>query len=1061
MTSTATPPESDAESDADLAAAAVERGSQTVAVDCDCGRRLKVPRRMLGQSLRCPFCQRPLRAGKEDDAGDDAGPAPATRASTFEAAKKRVTEQGGLSGRPEEDADAGERDAGETERGAQGADAPRSPAPVESPSVGRRVFEALLDPRAVHWLLMLGGGLAVIGGLVWLISKGVFDDPLYVAAGMIVGTLAGLGAGWWVSLKTRYAVAGRALTSLACAVAPLILWFLHAQGLVTVDGGLWVGGVICCLLYLATVFVLRDPLYLYAIQGGVILTVLLLLGDLHKIDDPAWLSLFLIAMGLIALHLERAFPPESPPSESPAGPPVEFSRRRYGRPLFLGGRTAVAIALLILLGVQAWDWGFDALTAAVENLSGATRPTNLLAVSAWAAAGVWLAGAYAFIYSELVVRRSGYDLFNAAGCAAMAGITVLVAADLRAEWYVAALGVIGLAANAGQSWLLRRDEAAATAATGGARSDDAEFEGAEFEGAPGHAFHLASRGSGLILNALPLALGAALHWRATSQIAEGMGWEYETGWAFVAAMAIVAVCNRVAAWLFRETSPRWSATCLVFTGASLLIGAAGALRALGVVDWLTQAPLLMLVPLAYLIAARLWRRFAPDRGRQLERPLYWVAEGGAAVILAHVLFNALRDTAQMTWVSGETTNLWLGAVFLLAATFYFLAALWYGRRRYNIPLAAAASAGVVWQALSYLDVPSAWHAAVYALLGLVGIIAARWRGTEVTFEQPETPFDLFPEDRERAERERAARERADRLGRPSHPWDRSRGDLRNRGDFRPKAYLTGRGAALFYCGAGVLLVAVLAAGLRGLGRLALDRVALDGGVGLVEIGTLLVTAAAAATAALFAPMPGWRRTFAVAAVALLGVAFLDLNVLLDLNGWRKLEIFCVAIGLLAVAAAMLTRVRALLSDALADKLGRGHDDLIGLGLWLGSALAVFPPLIAVLVDWFGDGWRNAAGSGLTDQLVLITLTVGLLVVGLTGKAKAPTLLGGTALGLYLLALIATVAYRPQVEVGVYLGIGGLLLFAVGVVLSVYRDRLSTLPDRIAAREGMFRILDWR
>ena len=1049
MTSTATPPESDAEndtgSDPDLAAAVVERGA-TVAVACECGRRLKVPRRMLGRSLRCPFCRRPLRAESEDDAGDDAEPAPATRSSTFEAAKKRVTEQGGLSGRPEEDADA-------WERGAQGADAPRSPAPEDVPSLGRRVFEALLDPRAVHWLLMLGGGLAVIGGLVWLISKGVFDDPLYVAAGMIVGTLAGLGAGWWVSLKTRYAVAGRALTSLACAVAPLTLWFLHAQGLVTVDGGLWVGGVICCLLYLATVFVLRDPLYLYAIQGGVILTVLLLLGDLHKIDDPAWLSLFLIAMGLIALHAERAFPPERPD-----GPPVEFSRRRYGRPLFWGGRAAVAISLLILAGVQAWDWGFDALTAAVENLSGATRPTNLLAVSAWAAAGVWLAGAYAFIYSELVVRRSGYDLFNAAGCAAMAGITVLVAADLRAEWYVAALGVIALLANAGQYWLLRRDEAARGAEPGGDDFGDEDFEN---EGGFRHAFHLSPRRSGLILNALPLALGAALHWRATSRIAEGMDWEYPTDWAFVAAMTIVAVCNRVAAWLFRETSPRWSATCLFFTGAALLIGAAGALRALGASDWLTQAPLLMLVPLAYLLAARLWRRFAPDRGRQLERPLYWVAEGGAAVILAHVLFNALRDTAQMTWVSGETTNLWLGATFLLAAAFYFLAALWYGDRRFNIPLAAAASAGVVWQALSYLDVPSVWHAAVYALLGLTGIVAARWRGTEVTFEEPETPFDLFPEDRERAERERAARERADRLGRPSHPWDRTAGDLRDVRDFRPKAYLTGRGAALFYCGAGVLLVAVLAAGLRGLGRLALDRAALDGGVGLVEIGTLLVTAAAAAAAALFAPLPGWRRTFAVASVALLGVAFLDLNVLLDLNGWRKLEIFCVAIGLLAVAAAMLTRVRALLSDTLANTLGGGHDDLIGLGLWLGGALVVFPPLIAVLVDWFGDGWRNAAGSGLTDQLVLITLTVGLLVVGLTGKAKAPTLLGGTALGLYLLALIATVAYRPQVEVGVYLGIGGLLLFAVGVVLSVYRDRLSTLPDRIAARDGMFRILDWR
>ena len=36
-----------------------------------------------------------------------------------------------------------------------------------------------------------------------------------------------------------------------------------------------------------------------------------------------------------------------------------------------------------------------------------------------------------------------------------------------------------------------------------------------------------------------------------------------------------------------------------------------------------------------------------------------------------------------------------------------------------------------------------------------------------------------------------------------------------------------------------------------------------------------------------------------------------------------------------------------------------------------------------------------------------------------------------------------------------------LLFATGLFLSVYRDRLLALPDQIKRREGIFKILSWR
>ena len=942
-----------------------------VRVACECGRTSKVPPRLVGRILRCPFCRRPLRArgadGEFEEAPGDGG--------TADAAKVEP--------------------AREVEP-ARGADARRSPE-ARAPSLAARAFEALLDPRSTQWLLMLGGGLAVIGILVWLVSRGVFENPVVLAVGLAAGTTALLAAGWWVSLKTRYAVAGRALTSLACVVAPLNLWFLHAQGLVTVDQNLWVGGLVCCLLYGATIRVLRDPAFVYAALGGVVLTALLILGDLGKIADPTWLSLFLMAMGLIALHAERAFAPDAP----------VFRRDRFGRPLFHGGHLLVAASLLTLFCTQAFGWAFEPLAAFLNDWNGntLTRPTNRLANDALLAAGVWLAGAYAYAWSELVVRRTGRDLYVAAGCVVMAELTALLGTDVPVEGLIAALGLTALAANAAQLWLVRR---------GGATEADPDVRAGLIAPA---AFDDSLPRVGVLLNALPLVVGAAVHWRATSAGAAAMGWTLETGWAFVGAMAVVAACNRTAAWLFREASPRWAAAYLFFTGAALLIGAAGLLRAVGVDRWVTQAPLLMLVPIAYLAAMRLWR------GRSPARPLYWVAQGGAAVILAHVAVATLREIAVLDPVRGQAANLWLGLTFALAAAFYFLAALWRGDHRFNVPAGAAAATAALWQLLGYWDVPGEWHAAVYAGLGLTGILVARARGLEVTFERPETPADLFPQ-----ERPRSAGAGRGRAGYGEEP------------DSAPPARLTGRGAVLFYCGAGVLLVAALAAGLRGLSRLA------AGGVAWVEIVTLLTVAAAAAVASAFGPLPSWRRAFAVSAVALTGLAFLTLNELLALSGWRKLEIFCVTAGLLALAAALAARLRG---------FAAGHADLVTLGAWLGATLAVFPPLIAALAHRFGDG------PSLPDELALITLTVLLLVAGLATRTQAPTLLGGGGLAVYLVVLIGMLAYQPQAEVGVYLAAGGLLLFAAGVALSVYRDRLRTLPDRIAARQGLFRVLDWR
>jgi hypothetical protein len=161
-----------------------------------------------------------------------------------------------------------------------------------------------------------------------------------------------------------------------------------------------------------------------------------------------------------------------------------------------------------------------------------------------------------------------------------------------------------------------------------------------------------------------------------------------------------------------------------------------------------------------------------------------------------------------------------------------------------------------------------------------------------------------------------------------------------------------------------------------------------------------------------------------------------------------LEIIGVGIGILLLAASYIGRFQE------SDEAGK--HDVVTAGLWLGSLLSAVTLLVAVLYHRFAG-----AGPSLVDELAILTVTVLMLVTGLSWQVKSTTLIGGGTLTLYLIVMIGRLAYHPQVAVGVYLAIGGALVFACGIALSIYRDRLLELPDRIAKHEGIFRIIGWR
>jgi hypothetical protein len=266
------------------------------------------------------------------------------------------------------------------------------------------MFAALLDPRSIQWMLLLGGGLMVLGIIVWLVSLGVFEDTLVIAGTLTAASLIVHAAGCGVMLKSRYRHAGHALTFLGCILLPLNLWFYHTHGLMTLEGHLWVGGVICCAIYVATVLLTREPSFLYSVEGGITLTLVLLLGSRGAVTDVTSLSLVLVGLALVSIHAERIFPADG----------ALLERKRFGLPLFWSGHVQLAAALITLLGSQI----LGIALAPHHHWFAWTWEGNMLTQTWWLASGIWLVGAYAYLYSDVVVGRTRLNAYLAAACLA-------------------------------------------------------------------------------------------------------------------------------------------------------------------------------------------------------------------------------------------------------------------------------------------------------------------------------------------------------------------------------------------------------------------------------------------------------------------------------------------------------------------------------------------------------------------------------------------------------------------------------------------------------------------
>jgi hypothetical protein len=245
--------------------------------------------------------------------------------------------------------------------------------------------------------------------------------------------------------------------------------------------------------------------------------------------------------------------------------------------------------------------------------------------------------------------------------------------------------------------------------------------------------------------------------------------------------------------------------------------------------------------------------------------------------------------------------------------------------------------------------------------------------------------------------------------------------------------------AMSICAHGLVSLPMAAVSLMALSQLALARADLSIVWAPAILGVLALLSASQVSAG------GGRRWYFSVSIVQIAISLLTLGQYSNLSWPRKTELFAVSagLGLLTIGYVLWYREQ------------DGRNEGAGICLLFGALLAGLPPAIFALINRFGYEVSFA------DELALVTIAVLMFLGGTMCRIRTTTLIGGGLLLGHLITLIVFAGMKAQLAVGVYVAIGGATLFVIGLMLSVYRDRLLTMPQRIKHREGVFRVLAWR
>jgi hypothetical protein len=196
----------------------------------------------------------------------------------------------------------------------------------------------------------------------------------------------------------------------------------------------------------------------------------------------------------------------------------------------------------------------------------------------------------------------------------------------------------------------------------------------------------------------------------------------------------------------------------------------------------------------------------------------------------------------------------------------------------------------------------------------------------------------------------------------------------------------------------------------------------------------------------------WRRTHVVFAslYALLIVGLIQR--MTDLSLPQQIQLVVLLAGAIMLAVAHRSRFAESEDEP---------DSAVSFGLSFGALLVTAACGVGLIVHRLGYG-GGAGAWGVYQEISALSFGLVLLFSGMLLQIRATTVGGGLIMLLYVLSLVAYVRWPQQLQhTAVYMMVGGAAVFAVGLLLSVYRDRLLQLPADIGRRRGVWRVLDWR
>lgn len=130
-------------------------------------------------------------------------------------------------------------------------------------------------------------------------------------------------------------------------------------------------------------------------------------------------------------------------------------------------------------------------------------------------------------------------------------------------------------------------------------------------------------------------------------------------------------------------------------------------------------------------------------------------------------------------------------------------------------------------------------------------------------------------------------------------------------------------------------------------------------------------------------------------------------------------------------------------------------------LVVGGILMATPMIIGLIAFRLFGADPNTFWKWFHD-IGALTIGLAMLGSGILCRIRATTIAGFTTLLAYLVTLVVLVPWPSQLQsVSVMLMIGGGAFFGIGILLSLYRDRLLNLPGKLKAGEGVFQVLKWR